>query len=327
MLRLPEFVLERPETLEEACALLREHGSGARIIAGGTDLVVNMKQGFEGADVLVSLSKIPGLTGIEDQGGGLVIGAMTTLEQLAEDAQVAARFPGLSQAAGLVAGPHQRRMGTIGGNVCLNTRCVYINQTQEWREALGHCLKGGGDVCHVVPGGKNCVAAASNDTATALISLGATLEIAGADGMRQIHVADFFNSDGISNKMLEQDEILTGVLLPAPPDGAFSGYEKLRPRGSIDYPRLSVAVAGAAEEGRITDLVIVISALAAKPLVLRQAQEMAAGRMVDDALLDELAVLATTKAKPLSSIDGDQGWRREMAGVLVTRALVGALGL
>jgi 4-hydroxybenzoyl-CoA reductase subunit beta len=322
MLRLPAFEYAAPASVDEVLAVLAEHPS-ARLIAGGTDLLPNLKHGIEQAGLVVSLKRVPGLTDIvEGKGGGLELGAMVTLETVANDPRVRDRYAGLATAAGLVAGPHHRRMGTLGGNVCLNTRCVYINQTHFWREALGYCLKKDGEACHVVKGGKRCVAAASNDTAPVLIALGATLVIGSHDrGQRAVPIAEFFTQDGVYNKSLQPDELLQAILIPPPAPGLHSAYTKLRPRDSIDFPRLGVGVAYRLTDGAVHDLRIVITALASTPLTLRKVTDTAEGRAPDEELFEQLAAMAYTQCHPLTSVDGDPVYRRDMVPVYVKRAL------
>jgi 4-hydroxybenzoyl-CoA reductase subunit beta len=337
MLRLPAFTYAAPESVADVLSALAEHPGKARLLAGGTDLLPNLKHGIEEAEVVVSLQRVPGLSQARElDDGSLELGAMLTLEALAGDALVARRYPSLARAAGLVAGPHHRRMGTLGGNVCLNTRCVYINQTYFWRSALGYCLKKDGELCHVVKGGKRCVAAASNDTAPVLMTFGARLVIASAArGRREVGVADFFVKDGIYNKALQPDELLTHVIVPPPQPGLRSAYAKLRPRDSIDFPRLGVAVAyrvggagGAAAlagEAVVSDLRIAVTALAAVPQALRKVGELAEGGVPGDELWSAVADEAFAQCHPLTNIDGDPAWRREMVRVFTRRALREAL--
>jgi 4-hydroxybenzoyl-CoA reductase subunit beta len=214
MLRMDPFHVERPSSVEEAVALLAQHGAKAKVLAGGTDVVPNMKHGLHEPDVVVSIGRIASLKGIRDVGAGVLeIGALTSLHDLEHSALVQQHAPGLAVAAGKVAGPQLRRMGTLGGNLCLDTRCLYYNQTYFWRESLGFCLKKDGSVCHVVAGGKKCVAAASNDTATMLLCLDATVEIAGPKGTRTVALADFYVADGVKNTVLEPGELLVKVLV------------------------------------------------------------------------------------------------------------------
>ncbi len=327
MLRLPTFTYESPATIDEVLALLADNPGRARLVAGGTDLLPNMKHGIEEADIVVSLSRLPGLSALAElPDGGVSIGAMMTLETLASHPTVRARYPSLAQAVGLVAGPHHRRMGTLGGNVCLNTRCVYINQTHFWRESLGYCLKKDGSACHVVKGGKRCVAAASNDSAPVLMTLGARLVLTSqARGERIVGIDDFFQRDGVQNKVLEADEMLLRVELPAPAAGLHGAYMKLRVRDSIDFPRLSVAVAFALRDGAVHDLAIVVSALAAVPQRMRNVTELAEGRAPDEGLFEEIGAACFGQCHPLSNIDGDATYRREMVPVYVKRALRAAI--
>jgi len=338
VLRLPAFEYAAPASVAETLDLLAVPGRRARLLAGGTDLVPNLKHGIEEADLVVSLRNVRELRGLSElPDGTLRLGAMTPLEDVARHPLVRQRYRSLGQAAGLVAGPHHRRMGTIGGNVCLNTRCVYINQTYFWREALGFCLKKDGDVCHVVKGGKRCVAAASNDTAPPLMTFGARLVIASAArGRRELPLSEFFVKDGIYNKVLQSDELLEAVLVPPAAQGTRSGYAKLRPRGSIDFPRVGVAVAfriggvegfsALAGEAVVSDLRVVVTALAAVPQELREVREIAEGKVPGEELWDEVAAAAYKQCHPLTNIDGDPTYRREMVAVRVKRAVREAVG-
>jgi 4-hydroxybenzoyl-CoA reductase subunit beta len=320
MLPLPPFSLHTPASVDEAAKLLHDLGPGAQVIAGGTDLVPNMKQGMTTPRAVVSLQSVRALRGIDQATDSVRIGAMTTLETVATDRQLQADFPVLTQAAEAVGGPLHRRMGTLGGNVCLDTRCRYINQTHFWREALGYCLKRDGTRCHVVPGGQNCVAAASNDTATALIALDATLELTSVRGARSVPIRSFYTTDGVRNHVREDDEILVAVHVPKVA-GQHSAYEKLRVRHAIDFPLLSVAVRADLNGDRLGRLEVVVSALAARPRRLAAAQKIAAGASLDEGLIDAMAKAASRECRPLANIDGDEEWRHDMVPVLVRRAL------
>jgi 4-hydroxybenzoyl-CoA reductase subunit beta len=330
MLRLPAFRLERPATLDEACALLAEPGVDSVVIAGGTDLVPNMKHRLVTPQRVVALDGIAELRGIEvERDGTLSIGAMTTLSQVAADERVRARAPALAQAASLVAGPQLRTMGTLGGNVLLDTRCQWINQSHFWRAALGFCLKKDGTVCHVVEGGQRCVAAASNDSAPALLTLGAELELARAGGTRRLAVDDLWLADGIYNKRLERGEILARVRVPAVPAGHRGAYGKLRDRGSIDFPLLGVAARVDLEQGCVARADLVVTALAAAPKRVAKAAEALVGLREGtrelEAAIDEAAAIAHRQCKPLPNIPGDADYRREMVPVYVRRTLRAAL--
>jgi 4-hydroxybenzoyl-CoA reductase subunit beta len=326
MLPLPLFQHHAPQSIEEAVGLLGDLGDRAQIIAGGTDLLPNMKHGLFEPEHVISLGRIDELDAIiEDEEGRLVIGAMTRLHTIAESEVVQRIAPALAEAAGLVGGPHHRRMGTLGGNVCLDTRCVYYNQTYFWREALGFCLKKDGTECHVVASGKNCVAAASNDSAPALMVLDADIMLVGPAGRRTLAADDFYTTDGIYNTVKRKDELVTFVRIPARPRGK-SAFEKIRRRGAIDFPLLNCAVrADHAEDGRLEALDMVVSTLAARPKRIKAAARLDAAALPDGALTDavigELAEAAFKQCKPLTNIVDDPAWRRDMVRVVARRAL------
>ncbi len=370
MLRLPPFRYHRPRTVEEAVALLREHGQDAMPIAGGTDLMPNMKHRLFTPAHVVSLNGIGAMRGIgvvpgdgsgdgppgnpggavggapsdsPPSGATLRIGALETLADISDNPLVRRHFTGLATAAGLVAGPQLRNMGTIGGNVCLDTRCTYYNQTEFWRGALGYCLKKNGDVCHVTKVGKKCVAAHSADTPPNLIALGATFTLAGPTDTREIAASDFFVTDGIRNTRRASDEIVTEIRIPLMgpvsngrgadrdrsrfgPDALAvhrrSAYRKLRQRNSIDFPLLSVAVVGDFEQdGTVAGLRGVVSALGARPRVLAGWDEIAAGERLRPEVIEALAERARAQCRPLDNIIVDAEWRRAMVPVQVRRAL------
>lgn len=325
MLPLPAFKLHRPRTLPEAVSMLHRFGADARVIAGGTDLVPNMKHGLVDARALVSLQHVEALRGIDLVEGALVIGAMTTLDDLAADLRVKEAAPALAEAALAVGGPHHRRMGTLGGNLCLDTRCRYYNQTYFWRSALGFCLKKDGSVCHVVAGGQKCVAAASNDTAPALIALDASIELESVRGKRAVEAKSFYTADGIRNTVIEPDEIVARVTVPVR-SGRRSGFDKVRRRNAIDFPLLSVAARADYDGASITSVDVVVSALAARPRRLAAAQKLAPGAAPAD-VVAALVQASKRECKPLENIEGDAEWRHDMVplvvGRLLSRVLVG----
>jgi 4-hydroxybenzoyl-CoA reductase subunit beta len=325
MLPLPLFEHHAPESLDDALALLGELGDDAKLIAGGTDLLPNMKHGLFEPEHLISLARITELRGITIDGDELVLGAMTPLAQVAKSAPVRQHATALAEACGAVGGPHHRRMGTLGGNVCLDTRCVYYNQTYFWREALGYCLKKDGTACHVVSSGKNCVAAASNDSAPALMVLGASLVLRSARGTRLVAIDDFYTRDGIANTVTEQDEILTEVRVPVVPQRN-SAFEKLRRRGAIDFPLLNVAARIDRQAGELADIDLVVSTLAARPKRIKAAGRVQAGGKGDVALWRALGEAAFKQCRPLTNLDNDTAWRRDMVPVLARKALARAAG-
>ena len=330
MLRLPEFVLERPRTLRAALELLAENGQSAMVVAGGTDLLPNLKHELFDPKVLVSLAEIDELRGVRAlPSGELEIGAMTALADVAASELTRTRAPALAQACGLVAGPQLRTMGTLGGNVLLDTRCQWYNQSYFWRSALGFCLKKDGTLCHVVAGGQKCVAAASNDSAPALMSLGAVLHFESASGPREVAIDDFFTGDGIQNKKIAPGEILTCVRIPPVPAGHRGAYGKLRDRGSIDFPLLGVAVRLDCNAKNVVEHAdLVLTALAAQPKRVKRAAETLAGTKLGtegfDAAVEQVAELAYHQCRPQANIPGDADWRREMVPVWVRRTLADA---
>jgi 4-hydroxybenzoyl-CoA reductase subunit beta len=320
VLPLPAFELHAPRSIGEVLSLLQTLGEGVTLIAGGTDLLPNMKRGLQAPRHLVSLGGVAELVGIRDEGQHLHLGAMTSLHAIARSELVRGRATALGEAAAAVGSPQHRRMGTLGGNLCLDTRCRYYDQSQFWRSALGFCLKKDGDTCHVVPGGCNCVAAASNDTAAAAIALGAVVELVGPSGPRSVAAADFYTSNGAHNTVRAPQELVVCLRVPSRVGGA-SAYEKLRRRGAIDFPLASVAVHAEVVRERVERLEIVVSALAARPRRVVKAAELAVGRERRLVRRDDIARLVKKTSVPLPNIDGDVVWRREMIEVMVERAL------
>ena len=324
MLRLPQYRYHRPRAVAEALELLSQHAGDAVPIAGGTDLVPNMKHRLFEPGHLVALKGVQEMRGFREVDCYLEIGAAETLTAVAAHPLVRHHFPSLAEAAAHVAGPQLRNAGTIGGNVCLDTRCTYYNQTEFWRNALGYCLKKDGTVCHVTKLGKKCVAAHSADTPPVLITLGASLVIAGARGEREVKVSDFFVADGIHNTRLAPGELVVRVRIPLPPLGLRTGYAKLRQRKSIDFPLLTVAVAARVDEGeRVLGLRGVVTALGARPRELSSWEELAVGRRLDADVVEALAERAHEQCHPLENITVDAEWRRAMVPVFVRRALEG----
>jgi 4-hydroxybenzoyl-CoA reductase subunit beta len=328
MLPLPSFHLVRPRGLEEAVAVLAEAPDESMVLAGGTDLLPNLKHGLHAPRRLVSLRGVAELRRVaRTREGGTFFGAGLTLAEVAAHPVARSHYPALARAAGLVAGPQLRHMGTLGGNLCLDTRCMYYNRTSFWRQALGHCLKKDGDRCHVVPWGSRCVAAFSADTPGPLIAYAATVCLRSARRERRIPVESFFRGDGGRNTVREPDEIVTGVELPPPVSGGRFTYHKLRRRGAIDFPMLSVSVgATLGGDARVTTLEVVVGGLGSRPRRVARAGEVARGRPLDPALALDVAGHAADHAHPLETIPGDPVWRRNALRVLVRRALMELAG-
>ncbi len=301
--------------------LLSSLSGPSMLIAGGTDVVPNLKHRLFEPEHLISLRSVAELRGIHVENGALVIGAGETLSAVSAHPLVREHTPSLADAAHHVAGPQLRNSGTLGGNVCLDTRCTYYNQTHFWRKSLGFCLKKDGDVCHVTRVGKKCVAAHSADTPPVLMTLGAELELASPRGTRTVPVADFFVADGIQNTRRDPDEILTRITVPLV-EGQRGGYAKLRQRKAIDFPLLTVAVSAVTgEDGTITDVRGVVTALGSRPKSLTGWDAIAVGQPWSDELVDALAERAHKQCRPLENIIVDPEWRRAMIPIYVKRAL------
>jgi len=327
MLRLPPFTYLAPSTVDDAGNAMAEHGAQAMLVAGGTDLYPNMKRRQFEPTVLVGLRAIRELRGV--RGGardGVTIGACTTLSAVAAHRVIAAHYPALATAAGLVSSPQLRNMGTIGGNVCVDTRCNYYNQSYEWRKAVGFCTKKDGAICLVAPGSPRCWAVSSSDTAPVLWSLGARVRLHSAAGERTIPVDALFRDDGIEYLAKRPDEILTDILLP-PADGWRSTYLKLRRRGSFDFPVLGVAVALRMEGDVVRDARLVIGAVASQPRPASAAAAALLGERLTPELITRVADLAAGPAKPLDNTDFTHPYRKKMTRVFVARALASLAGL
>lgn len=324
MLRLHPYEYHRPERLADALALLSEHGPTAMPIAGGTDLVPNMKHRLFTPAHLVSLRRVVELQGFDEEAdGALRIGAAESLDAVSRDSAVLARWPMLAYACARISGPQLRRAGTLGGNVCLDTRCTYYNQTWFWRKSLGFCLKKDGDVCHVVKGGTRCVAAHSADGATALCALGAELEIAGPDGeRRKVPIEEFFTSDGVWNRRMESGEILVAIRLPAPSPGARGAFRKLRVRNAIDFPLANIAAhADLDDEHRVIALRLFVSGMGSYPRKVGKVEDLARGSRLTPEIIESIADQAYRQCHPLTNITVDAEWRRAMVPVMTGRVL------
>lgn len=321
MLRLPPFTYHRPAALDEALALLTAHAGDVMPVAGGTDLVPNMKHRLFEPGHLVALKQVPELRGIGEDGDVLRVGAAETLHAVSTHPLVRRHFPSLAEAAGKVAGPQLRNMGTIGGNLCLDTRCTYYNQTPFWRQALGYCLKKDGEVCHVTRVGRKCVAAHSADTPPVLWTLGAAVELAGPDGRRTVPVSEYFVADGVWNSVRDPAELVVAIRIPLPGPGLRTAFRKLRQRNAIDFPLLNVAVAAYMEGEVVRDMRLVVSALGSRPRAVTGLDDIAGGQALTDAAVDAVAQRAFQQCHPLTNIIVDPDWRRAMVVVEVRRAL------
>jgi 4-hydroxybenzoyl-CoA reductase subunit beta len=343
-LSLPQFKLLRPRTLEEALSLLAKHsgrvvagdapardGHGqlsehnVRIVAGGTDLIPSMRQKLFEPQYVLDIRHIAELKAIrEQQGSGVEIGALTSLTTIEHSDVLRRRYPVLTEAAATVASPLLRNMGTIGGNICLDTRCLWYNQSLTWRKGCGFCIKKDGDLCHVAPGGAKCWAAFSGDTPPALLCLNAEIEIASASGLRRLPLRDFYTGDGVAYRKLQANELVTRVFLPESSAGYRGVYRKLRVRGSIDYPLAGVAVVIKRSNGHVADARVAVTAVNPSPLLVKGVSELLTGKIVDDALAEAAGDLTARTAKPLTTSALTPEYRREMIRVFTKRAVLAA---
>ena len=339
---LPDFKLLRPRTVAEAVEMLAKHASplslaepntklargGVQICAGGTDLLPSMRQKLFEPEYVLDLRPVAELRGIRKLDDGSVsIGALTTLSAIEDSAVIDDRYPVLREAVRTVASPVLRNMGTIGGNICLDTRCLWYNQSAAWRTSCGFCIKKDGDLCHVAPGGTKCWAAFSGDTPPALLCLEAEIEIAGPGGTRRMPITELYTGIGDARLNLAKNEILTRVLLPAKTANWRGAYRKLRMRGSIDYPLAGVAVAIKAN-GTVEAARVAVTAVNPAPLLVKRVEDALVGKpvsQVTDALLAEIGELAARTAKPLTTSALTPEYRREIVRVYARRALAAAL--
>jgi 4-hydroxybenzoyl-CoA reductase subunit beta len=326
-LSLPQFKLLRPHTVEEAAGFLSRHANNIRLLAGGTDLIPSMRQKLFEPEYVLDLRHIAGLKEIRQTSDGTEIGALATLTTIEHSALLRRRYPVLTEAAATVASPLLRNMGTIGGNICLDTRCLWYNQSLTWRKGCGFCIKKDGDLCHVAPGGTKCWAAFSGDTPPALLCLGAEVEISSASGTRRILLSEFYTGDGDNYRRLRPDEMLTRVFLPESSADYRGVYRKLRVRGSIDYPLAGVAVAMKRSNGHIADARLAITAVNPAPLLVKGVGELLVGKTLDESLAAAAGDLAAKIARPLTTSALTPEYRREMIRVFTKRAVLAAAQL
>lgn len=328
MLRLPPFRYLAPRTLDQALHLLAEEGEQAMPVAGGTDLYPNMKRRQVTPPVLVGLCGIEALKRIEGSAQeGLRIGAGVRLATVAAHPLVQQRYSALATAAASVSTPQLRNMGTLGGNLLLDTRCNYYNQTEFWRQSIGYCMKKDGDICLVAPGSPRCWAISSADTAPVLVSLGAQVRLVSVRGERVLPVRELFRDDGLTPYTRAWDELLTEILLPPAGDWR-SVYLKLRRRGSFDFPILGVAAALCMhEDGTVADARLTLGAVASHPLEADEAAALLVRQTPDPQVLDTVAQAAARRAKPLDNADLTMTYRKQVTPVFVRRALAQLVAL
>jgi 4-hydroxybenzoyl-CoA reductase subunit beta len=324
MMRLPKFDYRTPRTIAEAVKIIGDTGPDARFVAGGTDLYPNMKRRQQTPATVISVMRLSELNKIDGDGQGLVIGASVTLTEICDNEIIKRDYPVVASAARTISTPILRNMGTIGGNLLLDTRCNYYDQNYEWRKGINFCLKKDGDVCWVAPGSSKCWAVQSSDLVPVMVAIGAKFRLVSTLGERMIDAAGFYNDDGIDYLKKRPDELLADIHLP-PTNGWRASYQKLRRRGAFDFPVLGVAAwirygDGAASD-RVTDAKIVLGGIAPSPLEVSEAAHELIGKPFDDDQIHAAAEACYNKARPLDNTDFVMNWRKQMTRQYTLRAL------
>lgn len=332
MLRLPQFRFHMPDSTREAATILASEGPGARVVAGGTDLWPNMKRRHQKAATVVSLMSIGDMAGIDaiDPSSEARIGATTLLEDVVRDSALRQRYPGLAQAVASIASPPLRQMGTLGGNICLDTRCTYYNQTEDWRRAIDYCMKEDGTVCWVAPSSSRCWAHTAADSAPMLAALDARVSLLSARGERDLALTELYRDDGIDYLAKRSDEIVTQVLIPAESDQEHcrSSFWKLRRRGSIDFAVLSVAAAvWFTDNNVVSDARIFLGAVGSRPVAVEAVSELLRGHPLTEERIEEVAQQARKLATPMDNTDFKAQWRGLMTARYTEAALREIAGL
>jgi len=327
---LPEFDLVRPKTLAALVEARAAHPSSS-LLGGGTDLVVNIRRGIVAPKVLIDINGVTELRDIKADARSLEIGATATLAELAAHADVVRHYPALAQAAGHIAGPTQRNMGTVGGNLALDTRCIFYNQSEWWRDANAHCLKTTGRICHVAPKSRGvCFATYSGDLAPALLVFGAEIDIVGPAGARTMKLADLYigyarqdepvtqtRGDGKYFQSLQPGEVIATVRTGNTP-GLRSAYDKIRIRRSIEYPVAGVAVALRRDGDALADLRVAFTGTNPRPVRLVGTEKLCGGPL-DDRVLAGLDALVRDQIMAMKTTFTPGHYRRRVAGVLARR--------
>src|SRR6266568_291720 len=321
MLRLPSFTYLQPRTLKEALAMKADAGPDGMYVAGGTDLYPNMKRRHQEPRTVISLMGIRELAGYEMRDAGCALGPCATLSELTAYPPIRlSAYSAVAHAAALVSTPLLRNMGTLGGNLCLDTRCNYYDQTYEWRKAIDFCMKKDGHICWVAPSSPRCWAVTSSDLAPVAVAIGAEFLLVGPQGERVIPAGRFYHNDGINYLTKQPDEILAEVRLPAP-DGWDAVYHKLRRRGSFDFPVLGVAAWIKWNGKNVADARLVLGGVASHPQEVPEVKAALAGRPLSDESIAAAAEAAYRPSKPMDNTDFDLSWRKQMTRVYVTRVL------
>jgi len=323
-MRLPDFSYLSPGSIEEVSLFLRDHGKESKVMGGGTDLLPSMKQRICAPKYLIHLESIPELNRVEfDEESGLRIGAATRLRSLEKEPVILERYPVIAQAAGEIGSVQLRGMGTVGGNLCLDTRCYYYNQSDFWRKCRPKCTKMGGDTCNAIGGGKRCFAVFSGDLAPVLIALGAWINVVSTRGKRRLPLKDLYTGNGAEPLSLEPEEIIVHVEVPPIPKEGFASYLKYRIRKSIDFPLASVACVLVLDrkQGICREARVVTGAVSTKPEEITGIGELLKGKRIGDALVEEASELALRASKPVANAASSPAYRRKMIKALVKKTL------
>jgi 4-hydroxybenzoyl-CoA reductase subunit beta len=322
---LPKFEYFAPKTLARAISMQKD---GGKFLAGGTDLFVAMKQRICKPDRLIDLGSVSGLKKIRwNRKDGLRVGSRTTLTRFEENPHVKKHFPALSRIITLVSTQPLRNMGTIGGNLCLDTRCYYYNQPLLLKKRWEPCLKMGGQVCHVVKGGDTCFSVYSGDMAAPLMALGARVKVVGPGDTKELELKDFFTGSGVNPNVLKSNEILTEIVIPNPSKHSGISYQKLRLRDTMDFPLLGIAVMVSLDEpdGKFLDFRLVLSAVGPTPLIVEEAEEIVRGKTLTPELMEEVSQVVQKLTHPVANTAAEPRYRRQMVPVLTRRAIHEAL--
>ncbi|HEY5402835.1 MAG TPA: FAD binding domain-containing protein [Pyrinomonadaceae bacterium] len=321
MMRLPKFEYRTPQTIAEAVKIMADVGPTAQFVAGGTDLYPNMKRRQQMPQTVISVMRLRELNQITGDGShGLRIGASVILTDICENEIINRDYPVVARAARTISTPLLRNMGTIGGNLLLDTRCNYYDQNFEWRKGINFCLKKDGDICWVAPGSSKCWAVQSSDLVPVMVAIGAKLRFASTLGERVIDAAGLYNDDGIDYLHKRPDELLVSIELP-PTNGWRASYQKLRRRGAFDFPVLGVAAYIKDEGGVVSDARVVLGGIAPAPVEIKEAGSMLVGKALNDEQIQIVAEAAYVKARPLDNTDFVYQWRKQMARQYTLRAL------
>jgi 4-hydroxybenzoyl-CoA reductase subunit beta len=320
MLRLPPFRYYAPTSVKEAVRIKADSGPEGAFVAGGTDLYPNMKRRQQSPRVVIGLSRIPALSRVRFSADGPRIGAGVALSTLEHERRLRRSYPGLVHAIEEISTPPLRNMGTLGGNLLLDTRCNYYDQSLEWRQAIHFCMKKDGDVCWVAPGSAKCLAVQSADSVPVLVAMDARVVLVSGKGQREIAVEDLYANDGIHYLTKRPDELLTEIVLP-PVNGSRASYAKLRRRGAFDFPVLSVGAAVWTEGAAVTKARLVLGGVASAPIRLSAAERVLMGRPLDEDAIAEASLAAAGPARPMDNTDFSLHWRKEVTKSFVSAAL------